>query len=678
MAVFVILSLASILIVGSISYYSGRTIIMESISAKLPTIASQLMKHIDTMFYFVFKDTQTWADLDIMQDVLTKDIDGRISSLLSKLKKGYGVYRDIYCVDVNGNIVASSNPKSIGTYIGGEDWIKQALEGKFVVKDVYFSSLDHTFVVNFVSPIYAFQDTHKIIGVLSSHFDWEKIATTVGATLIDNKPQNQSSHLVMINKEGFVLSEAAYDQEKKRRLLKDNLRNKELRSATLASQGKNGWIVENNEHGIESLIGYASSEGVEDFKGLGWSMLAMVSLQEAYLPIRDLRNVMASTGVLLIIIVIIIAYFISHSLVKPLNLLVIAANNLASRAGDLTQKIVISTSDEIGRLGGAFNAIIDSMHDMVFQVRRTAEKVINSAQELSAANEEMNASIQQVSSAITHVAQGAVHQVSKIDETFDVVEKASIALQEMVDDAEATSKAGEKTNDHAEKGRIFAVETVAKIEHLTETVMDTVKVVQGLGEKSQQISEITGTITSIADQTNLLALNAAIEAARAGEAGRGFAVVAEEVRKLAEGSAIAVRKIDNLIKSIQTETNRAINSIDISSKEVHEGRSYVSKIAEGLIEISKAAGEAAGLANQISTAGSKQIEKTKQIKESMQQIGTISKEFAAASEEVSASTEEQTSSMQEMAASAQELARMSLDLKTLVDKFKLREEKQGS
>ncbi|MBI4357005.1 MAG: methyl-accepting chemotaxis protein [Gammaproteobacteria bacterium] len=676
MAVFVVLSLVLIVIVGSISYYHGRKIIMESISAKLPTFASQIIQKIDTMFYFVSKDTQAWAGLDIMQDVLTKDVDARITSLLSKLKEGYGVYKNIYCVDEKGNIIASSNPKSIGTHVGGEDWVKEALGGKTVIKDVYLSPLDNAMVVNLAVPVYALQGTNKIIGVLSSHFDWQQIVTTINTAMMDNKPQSRSSHLVMINKEGLALSDASFDKERRETgLLKDNLIHQGLKSADLAREGKSGWMVEKNEYGIESLIGFASSKGLGDFKGLEWSVLAMTSLQEAYTPIRNLRDVMALTGLLLLIMVIFITYFMSLSLVKPLNLLLMAAHNLASRAGDLRQKIAISTSDEIGKLAGAFNAMIDSLHDMVYQVRHTADKVINSAQELSASNEEMNSSIQQVSTAIAQVAQGASNQANKLEETFEVVEKASVALKQMVDNAQMASASGNETNDHAEKGRVFAAESVAKIEFLAKTVMDTVKVIQGLGEKSEQISEITGTITSIADQTNLLALNAAIEAARAGEAGRGFAVVAEEVRKLAEGSAIAVRKIDALIKSIQTETNRAISSIDVSSKEAQEGRNQVTKIAEGLVEISKSAGQSADLAKQIWHAGTQQVEETKHIKESIQQIGVIAKEFAATSQEVSASTEEQTAAMQEMAASAQELANTSIDLKTLFDKFKLRGEK---
>ncbi|MCU0650945.1 MAG: methyl-accepting chemotaxis protein, partial [Candidatus Omnitrophica bacterium] len=209
---------------------------------------------------------------------------------------------------------------------------------------------------------------------------------------------------------------------------------------------------------------------------------------------------------------------------------------------------------------------------------------------------------------------------------------------------------------------------------------DTAQVIQKLGQMSQQIGEITETITSIADQTNLLALNAAIEAARAGEAGRGFAVVAEEVRKLAEGSAEAVRKIGGLIRSIQNETNHAVGSIDVSSKEVQEGKAQVTKISEVLNGITDAAKSASGVTAEIVAFGHQIILEVEHVVKSLNEVVKIARESASTAQEVTSSTEEQTASMQEMSASAQELARLSGDLMSVVSKFKLdvSEEKNGT
>jgi methyl-accepting chemotaxis protein len=382
------------------------------------------------------------------------------------------------------------------------------------------------------------------------------------------------------------------------------------------------------------------------------------------------RNIMLSIGGI-ILMAVLLFFLIRTMLTKPMASLITSVEPLGS--GDLTQKIEIPTHDEIGRLAASFNQIADSMSEIIMAIRTTSDKVASSSQELSSSTQEVNASTQQVSTAIQQINKGATTQSERVEETFEAMEKTSNTLKQVVADAKSTTKGVSEASERAESGRVDAQDTVEKISQLTSTVSTTAKVIQGLGEKSQQIGEITDTITSIADQTNLLALNAAIEAARAGEAGRGFAVVAEEIRKLAEGSAEAVRRIGGLVKAIQNETNRAVGSIEKSAKEVEAGRGAVSKIAETLGGINKSVQDANRLAKQISDSTDEQVKSTETVVGSVNQVASIAKESVSTAEEVSSSVEEQTASMQEMSASAQELARLAMELKDLVSKFKLRE-----
>lgn len=366
-----------------------------------------------------------------------------------------------------------------------------------------------------------------------------------------------------------------------------------------------------------------------------------------------------------------IIFFFTTSLTKPLSVVTTAAMALASQA-DLTKKIKVTSRDETGKLAEAFNSIIDSMHTMVFQIRNSAGKVAASSQQLSSSSQEMNASTEEVSTAIQQISKGASTQSKRAEEAFDIMEKTAVSLNQIMESSQTATIGITKASDQAETGRAAAQDTMEKIARLTDTVNNTAKIIQSLGESSQQIGQITETITSIADQTNLLALNAAIEAARAGEAGRGFAVVAEEVRKLAEGSAEAVRKIGNLIKSTQTETGRAVNSIEISSKEVQEGKTSVANIANLLIEINTAIKEASVITNQISEATVEQVKGTEQVIEVVKAVTSIAKDSVSSTQQVSSSVEEQTGSMQEMTTSAQELARMGIELRDMVNKFKLK------
>jgi methyl-accepting chemotaxis protein len=392
---------------------------------------------------------------------------------------------------------------------------------------------------------------------------------------------------------------------------------------------------------------------------------------------KSVNSLSATAAVLIVGFVIsvflgvVISLVLVTSINKPVKALI--DTSLPISKGDLTQQVPVKSNDELGMMAKAFNEIVKSMSSMVTQVRTSANKVASSAQEMSSSSEEMNATTQEVSSAITKVSRGAETQAQRIDETFETMEKASNSIKQMVENAQVANKTVTDASNIAISGKKAADIAVAKIEQLTGAVTDTAQVIQKLGQTSQQIGEITETITSIADQTNLLALNAAIEAARAGEAGRGFAVVAEEVRKLAEGSAEAVRKIGGLIRSIQTETNHAVGSIDVSSKEVQEGKTQVIKISEVLTGITDAARSASSVTSEIVAFGHQIIMEVELVVKSLNEVVKIARESASTAQEVTSSTEEQTASMQEMSASAQELARLSGDLMQVVSKFKLEE-----
>ena len=177
------------------------------------------------------------------------------------------------------------------------------------------------------------------------------------------------------------------------------------------------------------------------------------------------------------------------------------------------------------------------------------------------------------------------------------------------------------------------------------------------------------TIAGIAGQTNLLALNAAIEAARAGEQGRGFAVVAEEVRKLAEQSQEAAKKIAALISEIQGDTNKAVIAMEEGTREVKLGAEVVDASGRAFLEITTLVTQVSGQIGEISAAIKQMAAGSRQIVGSVNQMDDLSKKTSGEAQTVAAATEEQSASMEEIASSSQVLAKLAMDLREAVNKF---------
>jgi methyl-accepting chemotaxis protein len=186
----------------------------------------------------------------------------------------------------------------------------------------------------------------------------------------------------------------------------------------------------------------------------------------------------------------------------------------------------------------------------------------------------------------------------------------------------------QNANQTALNGSAVIDRTVEVMRRIAEKVKESAKTVEGLGCRSDQIGAIVGTIEDIADQTNLLALNAAIEAARAGEHGRGFAVVADEVRALAERTTRATKEISEMIKSIQQETNGAVNTMEEGVREVETGTTEAGKSGEALAEILEQINTVSQQVSQIATAAEQQTATTSEISGNILQITTVSQETA--------------------------------------------------
>ena len=269
---------------------------------------------------------------------------------------------------------------------------------------------------------------------------------------------------------------------------------------------------------------------------------------------------------------------------KPLQILEEVASRVAR--GDLSiTHIDVTSQDELGRLARGFEIMIGNLRNLVSKISTSSEQVAASAEEMTACADQSAQVANQVAGSISDVAKGMDEQLTVANDTSAVVRQMSASIRQIAANVSEVAAQSAQAATKANAGNKSDDKAVSQMASIEQTVLSSAGVVANLGERSKEIGQIVDTISGIAGQTNLLALNAAIEAARAGEQGRGFAVVAEEVRKLAEQSQEAAKKIAILISEIQADTNKAVIAMDSGTREVKLGAEVVNASGQAFQEI---------------------------------------------------------------------------------------------
>ncbi|MDD2407436.1 MAG: methyl-accepting chemotaxis protein [Tepidiphilus sp.] len=279
--------------------------------------------------------------------------------------------------------------------------------------------------------------------------------------------------------------------------------------------------------------------------------------------------------------------------------------------GDLTIRATVS-EDVTGAIADSVNYAIEELGSLVRRINDTAERITDSTEEA-----------RRISGELLEAAQT---QADKIEEADAIVQDVANALRETAASAEEAAGTAGRSLDASAKGTEAVNETIQGMNRIRDQIQETAKRIKRLGESSQEIGEIVELISDITDQTNVLALNAAIQAAAAGEAGRGFTVVAEEVQRLAERSAEATKQIAAIVKTIQTDTQDAVGSMEAATREVVAGTALSDSAGAALEEISRAATETATRITRIAHDIQAQAERGAQVSALMREILAITQQ----------------------------------------------------
>lgn len=313
--------------------------------------------------------------------------------------------------------------------------------------------------------------------------------------------------------------------------------------------------------------------------------------------------------------------------------------------GDLTTNATV-TEDFTGAIADAMNFTIDQLRNLVSTIKDSVVKLAN------ATDATQNISME--------LAQASRNQAQEITGASAAINEMAVSIEQVSANASESATVAEKSVDIAKKGGEVVRNTITGMDTIREQIQETSKRIKRLGESSQEIGDIVSLINDISDQTNILALNAAIQASMAGEAGRGFAVVADEVQRLAERSGNATKQIEALVKTIQTDTNEAVISMEASTAEVVHGARLAQDAGVALEEIERVSKSLADLIQNISNAARQQAASAGHVSNTMNVI-----------QEITNQTSEGT---QNTANSIGKLAELADELNNSIAGFKLPEE----
>ena len=310
--------------------------------------------------------------------------------------------------------------------------------------------------------------------------------------------------------------------------------------------------------------------------------------------------------------------------------------------GDLTQQATV-TEDITGAIADSVNYTVEELRNLVAQVQGTVARVTETTQQVEATSTELLAA--------------STEQLHEIRQTGEAVLQMASRINEVSAQAQQTADVARQSLAAAETGLQAVQNTIGGMNSIRENIQETSKRIKRLGESSQEIGEITELISDITEQTNVLALNAAIQAASAGEAGRGFSVVAEEVQRLAERSADATRQIAALVKTIQTDTQDAVASMERSTQGVVDGTKLSDAAGSALNDIDRVTRQLSDLIAQISSQASQEAESANVVAANIQHIFAVTEQ-----------TGEGTRSTAQM---VRELSKTAEELKQSVARFKI-------
>ena len=621
MIIFGLLIALASLVEGVLAIRTARKAVTEKVETHLIDKATDVAEIIDGRITALFQFLEGITRMPVFTDS-TLTYKEKVIRLEREITFNEILF-DSVITDAQGNMY-SANGQVIS--VNNYDWFKASIAGKDFLSEPFISAVNGKFIMTISVPLY--DDNHRIIGVLAAAIDAKRLSM-----LIEDIVVGQTGYCYILGLTGTTIAHKNFDLVTSQDNILNNAKtNNELTS--LATFTQHALEIDESELGYYEYKGEKFIASYATIKITDWTVILRAPVHEFMGTVKSLRITMIGIGVIILVVSLIIVYFVACAMVKPVQTVVSALQNIAQGEGDLTVRLPIHGNDEVTDLSEYFNETITKIGASIQQVGVNSSTMEEIGNELASNMTETASAVNEISANIDGVKQQAMTQAASVTETAATVEEIVRTIKQLNNNIETQAASVAQSSSSVEQmvANIVSIgQTLGKtddvIKNLTTatgdgkaTLVTSNTVTQKIAEESGSLMEASSVIQHIASQTNLLAMNAAIEAAHAGEAGKGFAVVADEIRKLAEESSTQGKTITTTLKTLSGE----IETLSSSSKTVEEKFNAIFNLAEQVKEMS----------DRLTEAMREQENGSKEVLTAIKSINTVTTEVQAGSEEM--------------------------------------------